>query len=789
MPTLLEGKKAYELCMALLKSESESEIVDHLDRYGYWNDFDSWQDFGGNENNFSIIGNQQSRPTAAMIEKLINSIDAVLMRECLKDGINPEGSNAPQSMTDALITYFNIRDGNLANVGAKERTKLAEEIGFIATGTRSLPNYIIFDKGEGQTPKKMPDTFLSLAKSNKIRIPFVQGKFNMGGTGVLLFCGTLNLQLIISRRHPDIARYRESGDPTAFEWGFTIVRRENPPAGFRSSIFTYLAPSQVIPHFKVDRIEIPVGMTGTQRLPTLEWGTIIKLYEYEMTGARSNILREFYEQSSLLLPRVGLPIRFYERRDFEGHSLEATLVGLLVRLDEDRNENLEDGFPATGKIAAGGQSLPLKIFAFKKGRAQHYRKGEGILFTLNGQTHGILPSDFFRRRNVGMSYLADSLLIVVECDQVQRPNEILFMNSRDRLRSGELRSDIESQLEELLKNHPGLRSLRERRRREEVENQLADSRPLKDVLQEILKKSPSLSALFIDGVDLANPFKSKFVGETENFIGKEFPTYFRLKRGEESKNCHAKARFRVQFETDARNDYFSRDEYPGEFHLYLGDNEIEDYVLNMWNGVVTLTVTLPSEVYAGDDLVYQAIIADDTQVEPFQCEFYRHVVEPLKNTNGHKGHRLPPAGNGRGQRQTTNQLELPHVNEVRQENWLDHNFDRYGALRVVATGEGGFDFYVNMDNVYLKAEEKRSSADVNMRLLEARFKYSLVLIGLALLKEESHEETGEDGDAGSIEKRIAIVTRSIAPVLLPMIATLGDLSLDEVEAEKEPQDE
>ena len=34
--------------------------------------------------------------------------------------------------------------------------------------------------------RKAADTFLSLNKNNKLRIPFVQGKFNMGGTGAAM---------------------------------------------------------------------------------------------------------------------------------------------------------------------------------------------------------------------------------------------------------------------------------------------------------------------------------------------------------------------------------------------------------------------------------------------------------------------------------------------------------------------------------------------------------------------------------------------------------------------------
>ena len=93
----------------------------------------------------------------------------------------------------------------------------------MAVGSKSAPSYLIVDDGEGQTPQSFPDTFMSLAKSNKMRIPFVQGKFNSGGTGVLQFCGDQNLQLIASRRHPQAPVVPD--DPTAHLWGFSIVRR------------------------------------------------------------------------------------------------------------------------------------------------------------------------------------------------------------------------------------------------------------------------------------------------------------------------------------------------------------------------------------------------------------------------------------------------------------------------------------------------------------------------------------------------------------------------------------
>jgi len=178
-----------EICLSLARADTEEEVIKILKDAGYWDDPNVWRCYGDIENNFATIGNQQSKPDAALVEKIINSVDAVLMRECLRRGIDPEGKEAPLSISEALNTFFDIYKGRLSNLTASERTKIAGNILLIATGMKSEPSYAIMDEGEGQTPKRMPETFLSLNESNKLRIPFVQGCFNMGGTGALRFCG------------------------------------------------------------------------------------------------------------------------------------------------------------------------------------------------------------------------------------------------------------------------------------------------------------------------------------------------------------------------------------------------------------------------------------------------------------------------------------------------------------------------------------------------------------------------------------------------------------------------
>ena len=82
--------------------------------------------------------------------------------------------------------------------------------------------------------------------------------------------------------------------------------------------------------------------------------TFIKLYNYKARGLYTNIVFDLYNRISLLLHSIALPIRFYERRlGYTGHTFEANLAGLSVRVADDRNQNLEEGYPSSAKINIG----------------------------------------------------------------------------------------------------------------------------------------------------------------------------------------------------------------------------------------------------------------------------------------------------------------------------------------------------------------------------------------------------------------------------------------------------
>ena len=97
---------------------------------------------------------------------------------------------------------------------------------------------------------------------------------------------------------------------------------------------------------------------------------------------------------------------------------------LVSRLDRDRAKNLEDKFPVGGNVTLSGKQIPIRVYAFKPERADEYRlRSYGVIFAVNGQMHAAFPTDVFRRKAVNLSYLADSLLVVLDCsgiDEIMR---------------------------------------------------------------------------------------------------------------------------------------------------------------------------------------------------------------------------------------------------------------------------------------------------------------------------------------------------------------------------------
>lgn len=814
-----------EICLALMLADHQEDIIQILQTVGYWDDAQSWRYYGDRASNINTIGNQQSRPDAAIVEKLVNSVDARLINECLLHGIDPEGSAAPKSIREAVALFFDA-GAKAASAGLirewtpKKRTEVAQGITLAATGNKpgaGEPCFIISDLGEGQTPLALPNTILSLDKENKVKIPFVQGKFNMGGTGVLEFCGANNFQFVLSRRNP--ALIKSKGDPTSHHWGFTVVRREDPIGGRRSSVYTYLAPigADILPNkgqvLSFDSKSMPIFPDGQDAYGrSAEWGTFIKLYEYSTSGfSGTNILLDsgLLRQLDLLLTDLALPIRLYECRNYSGKkgSFSTNLTGIAVRLEDDKGENLEQE-PESVSMKIDGEKMTANIFVFKKEKDKIYRSDEGIIFSVNGQSHGHLSKSFFRRKSVGMSYLADSILVTIDCTYISsRARELLFMPSRDRLRSGALKSGVENALEDLIGNNPNLRNLRAKRRQEEIEAILDDQRPLGDILENLIKDSPTLAALFLKGTRLSNPFDNSEGTEdsSSSFTGKRFPSFFKFEDrdyGEVlTRNCHINKRARITFETDVENNYFSRTPHQGKFTLQLlnvGESIEVDHTLNLRFGIASLNIRLPISTKVGDRLAFEARVTDDTGSGPFVNKFDLIILGEGETKPGGPGPRRNPPKGDKGKRKSPSGFNLPNIIKVAKEadnahrGWANMSppFDEYSAVRIVhadriSTEDASsempkdvYDFYINVDNIFLRHEQKNRKTDPEILL--TKYLYAQVLLGIGLLNYDNQSNSPRVETEFSVEEQVERFSVAVSPVIIPILTDVGGINLDDV---------
>jgi len=831
MDSTLDNEGTKKLCMDLLHADTEEEVVKILQEAGYWDDPSAWRDYGDLEGNFATIGNQQSRPEAALVEKIVNSVDARLMNACLEAGIDPVSSHAPESIRAAVHQFFPGAAGTLRDWAPATRRAEAGNITLAATGLKRRPCITISDHGEGQTPANVPNTFLSLNRSNKLRIPFVQGKFNMGGTGVLKFCGEDRFQLTITKRNPSILTEAEKANPYAACWSVTLTRRQRPQGGVgqvRNSVFTYLAPVGAeekacqggVLRFSAQSLPLTPQYNEPYTRET-DYGSVIKLYNYDMKGFTSHILMKggLLYRLEALLPGIALPVNLHECRDFGGvkeKSFVTPLAGLTVRLEDGKGGNIEDGFPDSVPFHVAGERMVAKIYAFKDGRASTYTTNEGVIFSINGQTHGVLPKSLFGRKRVRLGRLSSSLLVMVDCSNISvDAREDLFMNSRDRLSQHGLRKSIEAEIEEILGKHPKLKQLANARREQEIGKRLADSKPLEQVLDLILKSSPTLAALSRRGQRLGNPFNRK-PGEQqkgkkgtgrggnggegpgeEPFVGRQHPTYFRFhqkKTGETlERNCEFGRRCRVTLETDVENEYFERTSNPGWYDVEAvertqGEQEglSPQNSMILHDGLAHWSIVLPEDMEIGETMALQLTVSDDTLNDPF-TNILRLTVRPKSKSGGGHAAKRRSSTSGAGGDQPIG-IDMPEVIEVRESDWPNHSFSEKSACKIVQENDGSYTFYVNIDNLYLRHEMKYSKDDPS--LMKAKFKYGNVLVGLALIQDDrqngegpnaSEERAdGENDDHVPIESRVLQTTRALGPFLIPMINYLGSLSEEDV---------
>lgn len=425
-------KKLFESLFSA-KTEQEVEVIIQSQTEIFKQE--NWVPVGGNESNYGIIENQQSNPIAALVEKVTNSIDAILTKKCLEKGIQPDASNAPKSMEEAIKTLFpEYKNWDLPT----HRKKQAEEIQVIADGPPRNTSVIIYDNGEGQHPEDFDTTFLSLVRGNKNKIMFVQGKYNMGGSGAIVFCGKKGYQLIASKKFDGTGQF-----------GFTLVREHPFAKGEaetkKNTWYEFLKIEGKIPSFDLQG-DLDLNLFNRK----FKTGSIIKMYSYQFPSGYSGFAQDLNQSLNEFLFEPVLPVYTVDKKERYPNNkvLELDLFGLKRRL-ENEDDYVEDHFSETYQDELFGEmKVTCYVFKAKVGsndvkktkeniRSRFFKNNMSVMYSINGQAHGHYTSEFITR-TLKFNLLKDYLLIHVDCTKMKYEfRKELFMASRDRLKEGD----------------------------------------------------------------------------------------------------------------------------------------------------------------------------------------------------------------------------------------------------------------------------------------------------------------------------------------------------------------
>jgi len=790
----------YKLLIQLLKAKDENSVKRILEKNDLWNNEKYWRPYGDNDNNEGTTDNQQDNPIAALIEKPINSMDAVLIKECRLRGIDPKGNDAPKSMQEAVSLFFDVRNGDFSEESHTKRRDLAQNVRIIAEGDKKEPNVVIVDFGEGQIPEKFPKTFCSLGigEGEKNNIEFVQGTFNMGGSGVLPFCGEYHFQLILSRKHPDLANGKDT-------WGFTLVREHPTESEDEHSWAEYL----VNPADKVNVLEMNVfefikdELAVLPNSETMSYGTYIKLYNYRLSPShRSHFGRGFWKEVNKVLYSPPIPMLIQETRfsDKEDRLLLGNRTRIRDHKDAETSRNKIEGIEDYSNARLGiFDDRNIEITVFKEGTHTEGRWGgtdeftskeQAVFFTINGQTHYSLPRSFFS--SAKLDYLKDELMVHISCTSVPRKRrKKVFLPSRDRIRKSDEFKVIRKDLLEILKNDDWLRKINHIREEKSSIHNAKDQKFADNVFSKLIKVNPEIAGLLnigdrIKTDDPTNtvkiiidkppkppePPKPPRPPKPEApFVGKDLPTFFKVFKWNEEKGIFQKeipknSYVRIKFETDASNDYLNemRGNERGYFKCSMPEILKSDVLRN---GIITAKIGTSRDVSVGDK-----VIAEFELTHPYQESFVQKIefiiVKALETVDNKGRTKDEPEKN------TPNPIPVysrtqEGIDANDYKTWEDMTEFQWNDKTISQIKEGeSTDVYINMDSCYLRnfLKRQRGISDNKRNAITRNYKIAVLLYSVVL---RSKIRLLADSIGDDEEKLFQAMMQGVGSIILDLI--------------------
>lgn len=775
------------LCLSLLAAEAEAEVQTMIEANPFLRDPRHWKPLDGRDTNFNVMSNQASDGGKALTELMTNMVDAVLMRHAHEKGIDPKGPAAPRTMYEAIDKLIKpLRGGKLVNLDPRDpwlRDFAQKNLVIGVTGAKSkkegLPCYTFADNGEGQRPEDFERTFLSLREGNKASIQFVQGKYNMGSSGVLSYCGTRWFKLIVSRRYD-----RKDS------WGWTLMRRR-PSDGDKMPVAEYFVmPDGMMPSFEADEL-YPLQRGDGKRYDRMHLasGTIIKLYDYQV-GARFSGFKGAREALNENLVETMLPFRLLDLRQKPDKSRGGDRADgvdprpfygmefLLLRSHrEDEHDEEEDAAagterrdvaliddPSLGRITISAIPLKRELPGWLKPAATNNR----VFHAVNGQVQ-FKQTRGYLSQSCGLSALKDRVVVVVDASELSfAAHNDVWKGDREHIRNTIVGEAYKERVTEAIKGSSVLQEMQQQVAREELERAAKTER--NDLFQKLVDADHTLADLLGNRDPVIFVPSAKGGGKEADkatFEGRYSPTFLRLEERLRDKDVEVPLnRPRpVVARTDAENGYLRRAENCGT--LTIGEEIRARFTtrIQLHDGRLTMFLEpVPGKVAAGDAFECRLSLHDPAMPMPLEVALTVRVTADEKEEPKPR-RKAAPAKTGNGGSTASNQGKprpthgLPRyvlltkdgqpVGEMETQPWPE-GFNEHDGGTVQDLGDGQLLYKVNYDNAYHLKYRAGQRGDVARDVVTEKY-----ILGMRILMMGYERALRANGDQGVAEEGMA----------------------------------
>lgn len=562
-------KKIFE---QLLNANTAKDLTDILEVLT--EDYNiKWLPVGGRGNNQSTI-NMGTDPAAGLVERITNSIDAVLDLEWHEQGC-PTDIDNPRI---AVQKWFGIPEGKLRNIkdaSAKNIQELGKRISITLKDSEreDFPTVEIRDYGTGIAGEDFSKTILSLNDDNKINKLHQMGAYGQGGSTALSFN---TFTIIISRPN----KILKKGNKVSF----TIVRFNDGGLGQRKlGWYEYCVGENQLPlsldlaedKFKAGTLVRHVGMD-------------IGKFKAKITGPTSSL---WYLAHHYMFDAV-LPFTITGERESDltkGKKENRIVLGNNRRLTlggGDEKELTQYKRDATLTFRDGKVTLYYWVLTIEGekpwDRIKNYTQAsQPIIITFNGQKQGHLLNSIIKSE-LKLPFLEKYLVVQIECDQLDNESKRqLFSSTRENTRDTSIKKELEKLVVDTLDADDELKRLDKERRDRYLQKDETEA------MDRLKKRLASRINHFLKATGGGKGVKATETGETVKTKKQppipvsDPPTFLEITTPDKKEVVIGKT-FTVKFKTDAHPNLFSNPDWffaviePHSFGSFTGSARVVD---------------------------------------------------------------------------------------------------------------------------------------------------------------------------------------------------------------------